>query len=412
MFALIDCNNFFVSCERLFRPDLEKKAVVVLSNNDGCAISRSDEAKELGIKMGEPYFKFSARKNVTIFSSNFTLYGDLSWRVMSIIREAWPEIEVYSIDECFIDLSSMQANLHDSFCTKLQKRILKTTGIPTTIGIGKTKTLAKLANFVAKRKLSLEVLNFNELAGWFDKINIGEVWGIGKSWQLALHKIKIYNITDFMKAEPSFIKKSFSVVMQRIYYELKGLSCLELEEITPKQMIMSSRSFSNMQPDLLGLEEATSSFLVNAWRKLRQGKQLTQHVTVFIKSNKHRCDLGQYSNFCSMKLIHPSDDLIELTKIAKQLLRKIYKKGFLYKKAGISLEGLIPNRIRQADLLNETSNSEKQQKINDVMEKINNTYGNNSVFLATNGIKPSWQGKKQMISPRYTTNWNELAWVK
>ncbi|KTD14385.1 UmuC [Legionella israelensis] len=355
MFALIDCNNFYASCERLFRPDLRDKPIVVLSNNDGCAIARSNEAKALGIKMGDPYFQIKdlcTKHQVQVFSSNYTLYGDLSQRVMSVIQNSWPEVEIYSIDEAFLHLKHLPEHQHTAFCEQLQKTILKVVGIPTSIGIGKTKTLAKLANHIAKKRLKIPVFNIHSFSDWLDKIDVEDIWGVGRRWSSKLRSMGIQTAGDLSRAHPALIKKRFNVVLQRTLYELRGLACLELEEIEPKQSIVSSKSFGIMQTDYHQLAEAISAHVASAWGKLRQQHLVAQYLSVFVLSNKHRKDLDQYSNSLGFKLINPSDDIRQLTKCAKFCLKRIYKPGVYYKKAGVLLDGLIPKEPRQIDLFN------------------------------------------------------------
>jgi len=252
MYALIDCNNFYASCERLFRPDLVNSPIVVLSNNDGCVIARSNEAKELGIPMGAPYFQIKALTNkhkISVFSSNYTLYGDMSGRVMSIIQEAWPEVEIYSIDEAFVDLTTLPVLQHNDFCIQLQKKILQCTGIPTSIGIGPTKTLAKLANNICKKKLKVPVFNVTHALEWLKEIEISDVWGIGRQWTTKLISQGIYTAHDLAAQDVHLLRKKFSVVMMRTAMELQGIPCAGLEVPKPKQNIISSRSFGEMQSD-------------------------------------------------------------------------------------------------------------------------------------------------------------------
>ena len=241
MFALIDCNNFYASCERLFRPDLRYQPIVVLSNNDGCVIARSNEAKSLGIAMGEPYFKIKALCNqhrVHVFSSNYSFYGDMSFRVMSIVEDSWADVEIYSIDEAFLDLSNMPRTKQKAFCHDLQKRVLKETGIPTSVGIGPTKTLAKLANHIAKKVLKIPVVNISDKLDWLEKVDVSEVWGVGRKWHKKLVQKGIYTAADLAKANPKLIKDSFNVMLMRTAMELKGTPCSKNEEMAKKQSIM------------------------------------------------------------------------------------------------------------------------------------------------------------------------------
>ncbi len=263
MYALIDCNNFYASCERLFRPDLADKPIIILSNNDGCVIARSNEAKALGFKMGDPYFQVRGlckQHQVHVFSSNYTLYGDLSHRVMTVILESWTDVEVYSIDEAFIDLSTLATNLHDSFCEHLQKTILKVTGIPTSIGIGPTKTLAKIANHICKKELKIPVFNVTNQREWLKKIAVGDVWGIGRQWNKKLVNQGIYTANDLAQMNTHLLKKQFNVVMMRTAMELQGIACAGLEEEEPKQSIMSSKSFGEMRCGLEMGKDACFSY--------------------------------------------------------------------------------------------------------------------------------------------------------
>jgi len=419
MFALIDCNNFYASCERLFRPDLYHKPIIVLSNNDGCVIARSAEAKALGIKMGEPYFKIKGlcrQHKVAVFSSNYTLYGDLSKRVISTIHEQWPEeeIEIYSIDEAFINLTRLPTQQQTSFCEQLQRHILKNTGIPTSIGLGKTKTLAKIANYIAKKQLQIPVVNFHDLPNWLDKITIEQVWGVGRKWALKLKTLGIQTAGDLARANPVLIKKRFNVILQRTAYELNGVPCLELEEVEPKQSIVSSKSFGNLQTDFNTLAEALSSHVARAWDKMRQQKLLAQYLSVFILSNTYRKDLPQYSNTIGFKLINPSDDLRQLTKCAKFCLKKIYKPEIHYKKVGVLLDGLIPKTPKQIDLFNPIANHfcQQSEQLMSLIENINDRFGRSTVRLASEGYAKPWTMKRTMKSPSYTTNWYELPIVR
>ncbi len=417
MYALIDCNNFYVSCERLFRPDLLHRPVIVLSNNDGCAVARSNEAKALGIKMGDPYFKIQSlcrQHKVEVFSSNYTLYHDLSQRVMSLLHQQWPEVEIYSIDEAFLNLRGLPETQITDFCQKLQAMILKHTGIPTSIGIATTKTLAKIANYIAKRKLNIPVVNLNLLPGWLDKIPIDEVWGVGRRWSIKLQAMGIYNAADLAKANPQLIKKRFNVILQRTAYELAGYSCLPLEEVKPKQSIIASRSFGQMQNQFAPLAEALSSHVAHAWEKLRRQESVAQYLSVFIYSNGHRSDLPQYNKQIGFKFITPSDDLRQLTRCARYCLKKIYKSGIFYKKAGIILDGIIPKTARQIDLFQQIPEDfeNKTEKLMCLIQQINQRYGSKTLHLAAEGRQQDWAMRRQMISPHYTTRWSDLPVVK
>lgn len=416
MFALIDCNNFYASCERLFRPDLKTTPIIVLSNNDGCAVARSNEAKALGIKMGEPFFKIKAlcqENQVAVFSSNYTLYGDISARVMSIIEQAWPETEIYSIDEAFLDLSRMPSRQTHRFCEKLQQKILKDTSIPTSIGIGETKTLAKVANHIAKKKLKIPVFDISQQSQWLREIPINDIWGVGRRLTLKLVNMGINNASDLAESNHSLIRQKFNVVLERTALELRGISCLALEETTPKKSLISSKSFGTMQTDLKDLEQAISSHVARAWEKMRAQKLMTSYLGVFIYSNRFRDDLAQYSNSIGFKLLTPSDDLRHLTHFAKQCLKQIYKKDIQYKKAGVLFDGLLPRHNQQADLFHTIDKEVATQsdKLMQTIEQINGRFGRSMLRLAAEGHYKPWSMRRELKSPNYTTQWNELPTV-
>lgn len=416
MFALIDCNNFYASCERLFRPDLQNKPIIVLSNNDGCVIARSNEAKDCGVAMGEPYFNVKAlckKYNIHVFSSNYTLYGDLSNRVMSVIAANWPCFEIYSIDEAFLDLTTLPSHLQTSFCLELQKLILKQTGIPTSIGIGKTKTLAKIANHIAKKNLKIPVFNVHGQPKWLDKIVIDDVWGVGRRLAEKLIPLGIYTAGDLARADVSLIRKRFSVVLQRTAYELRGMPCLELNDVVLKQSIVSSKSFGNLQTDFNALNSAISSHVARAWEKMRSQGLVAQYLSVFVRSNRFRDDLQQYNNNSGFKLITPSDDLRHLTHCAKLCLKHIYKENIHYKKVGVMLDGLILKNPMQLDLFDAIPDTQLQEteSVMTVIEQINNRFGRSTVRLAAEGYSKPWSMKRQLKSPSYTTQWSELPVV-
>ncbi|MGL6029832.1 MAG: Y-family DNA polymerase [Legionella sp.] len=415
MFALIDCNNFYASCERLFRPDLIDKPIVVLSNNDGCVIARSNESKALGIAMGEPYFKIKAlckQHAVHAFSSNYTLYGDLSHRVMMTIEALWPHVEVYSIDEAFLDLSTMPKHQLESFCIALQKKILKDTGIPTSIGIGKTKTLAKAANHLCKRVLKVPVYCLSD-SSVLKQVEVNDVWGVGRQWAKKLISQGIYTAYDLMQADAHQIKKRFNVVLMRTAMELQGIACESLEEAEPKQSIMSSKSFGEMQNQLTSVAQSISSHCARAVEKLRAQQLVAQRMYVFVHTNRHRQDLAQHFQSIQVNFINPTDDVRLITKMAKRCLRQIFKSGYWYKKAGVCLEDLIPKTTRQLDLFHPISDErlEKTEQLMGVFDAINQKYGRHTLRLAAEGYSKPWAMRAQMKSPAYTTRWSELPKV-
>lgn len=416
MYALIDCNNFYASCERLFRPDLIAKPIVILSNNDGCVIARSNEAKALGIKMGEPFFQIKAlckQHKIHVFSSNYALYGDLSYRVMSVIQDAWPEVEIYSIDEAFLNLSSLPGHLQEIFCVQLQKKILKITGIPTSIGIGPTKTLAKIANHLCKKELKIPVFNVAAQREWLKKISVGDVWGIGRQWHKKLVQYGIYTAYDLAQMNIQTLRKLFNVVLMHTAMELQGISCVGLEEAQPSQSILSSKSFGEMQSDFESLAQALSSHCRRAWEKLRRQGLVAQAIDVFVQTNRFREDLPQYCKRIQFRLVDPTDDLSQLTKIAKLCLNKLYRTGYQYKKIGVCLENLVAKNPRQLVLFEQLSNEvlNKKEQLMQVFEKINQKYGQQTIQLAAEGYIRPWKMRALLKSPAYTTRWTDLPVV-
>lgn len=416
MYALIDCNNFFVSCERLFRPDLHNKPVIILSNNDGAIISRSNEAKALGIKMGEPFFRvknFCKQYNIHTFSSNYTLYRDLSQRIMAIIEEAWDKVEIYSIDEAFLDLNTMPVHLRESFCIELQKKILKCIGIPTSIGMGQTKTLAKVANYLCKKELKVPIFNISGQLHWLKNINVGDVWGIGRQWHKKLVQQGIDTAHDLAIMNPHLLRKQYNVVMMRTAMELQGISCSALVEAEPKQSILSSRSFGVMQTEFDSLAQAVSAHCANVYEKLRQQHSLTQAIYVFVKTNRFREDLAQYNQSAAISLAIPTDDLRLITNHAKECLRKIYKTGFQYKKAGVCLGELTSKDHHQLDIFHQPNErTEKTEQVMAILDTINLKYGRHTIKLAAEGYSKTWAMKSDLKSPAYTTKWSDLPVVK
>ncbi len=418
MYALIDCNNFYASCERVFRPDLRDKAIVVLSNNDGCVIARSNEAKALGLSMGEPYFKIKAfcmQHQVQVFSSNYVLYGDLSQRVMRVIEEAWTDVEQYSIDEAFLDLKSMPSHARTAFCHALQKQILKSTGIPTSVGIGKTKTLAKIANHVCKKELKIPVFDIMSQLDWLGRIEVGDVWGVGRQWCKKLRACGINTAADLAAINPQALQKQFNITLMRTAMELSGSPCCVFNEITPRQSIVSSKSFGEMQTDFDSLAQAISSHAASAYEKLRHHHLFVQRLSVFVSTNQFRRDLPQYDNKILFKLIHPTDDIRLITRIAKQCLKKIYKSGFHYKKVGVCFEELVGKNHQQLDLFNQpTAESlHKKDQLMSLFDEINQKFGRHTIKLAAAGVvERSWEMCSDMLSPRYTTQWSDLPIIK
>lgn len=417
--ALIDVNNFYASCERVFNPKLEGKPLVVLSNNDGCAIARSAKAKELGIKMGEPWFKLreSAKQyGIVAVSSNYALYADMSNRVMSIISQFAPTQEIYSIDESFLDLTGITQN-HVTLAQTMRGRIKQWTGLPVCVGVGASKTLAKLANHIAKKRPQFNgVCNLNDfnedgLNGLLGSIEVGEVWGIGRQLNIRLQNLGIKTVLDLKKADPEYLRQQFSVVVEKTNRELNGISCLELEDVAPnKKEIMSSRSFGYKVRDLQSLQEAVTLYISTAAEKLRAQDSIAGAVTVYIRTSPFG-DGAKYANSMTIPLPSPSNDSIQFVKTALWILKRIYKPGYDYQKAGVMLTNLSSAKAQQIDLFvpNLTNQS---SKLMSVMDAVNNKMGKSMLRIAAQGFNAPWKMKQENKSPCYTTDWNALICVK
>ncbi|MDP3664115.1 MAG: Y-family DNA polymerase [Nitrosomonas sp.] len=420
--ALIDVNNFYVSCERVFNPRLEDKPVVVLSNNDGCAVARSNEVKALGVKTGQPWFQLEdlAKKHgIIAYSSNYTLYADMSNRFMSILAVFSPNQEIYSIDECFLDLTGFRTKSLTHYGQQIRQRIKQWTGLPVCVGIGSTKTLAKLANHIAKKNLEFRgVCDLNAMSSqqqdeWFSKIEVGEIWGIGRRLAPKLQEIGIKTVLDLKTASTSQLRARFSVVMEKTIREINGTACIELEEINPpKNQIVSSRSFGMPVSDLASLEESVSLYISRAAEKLRRQQSFAGSVHVNIRTSPFNEKEPYYANSMTIALPRQTDDTRILTKVALWGLRRIYRRGYRYQKAGVMLSELVPRQYRQLDLFGTISAADNQSsKLMSVMDQINARMGRGTLKLASEGFKQPWKMKLGNKSPNYTTNWDELICV-
>ena len=415
MIALVDCNNFYASCERVFQPKLEHKPIVVLSNNDGCVIARSNEAKALGIKMGAPAFKMKSifdRNGVHVFSSNFALYGDLSNRVMSILAEGVPAIEIYSIDEAFLDLDGIIKPRQ--FSIDLRNKVRKWTGIPVSVGIAPTKTLAKVANHIAKKykKEGVFVMKhsktINEVLKHFP---IDELWGVGRQYAQFLKERGFYTAYDLANGNESWIKRNMTVNGLRMVKELKGLPCYALEcESSRKKNICTSRSFGMDVKELHELREAVASYAATCAMKLRKEKSLASSIYVFIKTNPFKDGAKQYNASQKFILTEPTNDSMEITKVALNVLRKLYKKGFNYKKAGVIVGDIVPDYSRQLSFFHQ-QDVLKRQRVMHSLDYINTSMGRNKVRLAIQGFDRKWRLKQEKLSPCYTTRFTDMLEV-
>lgn len=420
--ALVDVNNFYVSCERVFNPKLQGMPVVVLSNNDGCAVARSAEVKALGIKMAEPWFKLkdmASKHGIIALSSNYALYADMSNRVMQVLREFTPRQEVYSIDESFLDMAGMPGDLTQT-ARVIRQRINKWVGVPVCVGLASTKTLAKLANHCAKKGLAGNdgVCNFvsmstGEINDVLSRIEVGEVWGIGRKLNARLQAGGIFTVQQLRDFDVTRLRNRFGVVMERTVRELRGQSCLELVDVSPdKQQIISSRSFGKYVTNLGELEEAVSSYMACAAEKLRRQDSVAQTVYVYIQTNHHKQNEPHYSPGLMMGLPHASNDTRELTEAALVCLRRIYQEGYRFQKAGVMLSDIAPAGIGQGDLFTKQSTVTVNSKLMATLDEINHRLGKGLVKLASEGIGQAWKMKTGNRTPAYTTQWSELPIVR
>jgi len=416
--ALVDCNSFYVSCERLFNPSINKKPVVVLSSNDGCVISRSTEAKTLGIKMSEPYFKVKKivkENDVRIFSTNFALYGDISRRVMKTLRQFSPQMEIYSIDEAFLNLSSVKNENLLEHAYKIRKTILKWTGIPTSIGVASTKTLSKAANYIAKKEKSgvIDLINSKKTDELLSEIKINDVWGVGKQLTKFYIKNGINTAYDLKKTHNGWVKKNTNVFGSRTAMELRGFPCISLEPQEEKRKnCCVSRSFGRKVTKLEELSEAVTTHCLNAAEKIRLNKQTVKKITVFIRTSPFQIGNNYYANSKDVDLPIRTNDSIMLIKQALIALKSIYKKGYRYQKTGIIFSNLKDSDIYKKNLFSEINNDEKRIKLMQAIDHTNTRYGRNSLSIAQAGLKKKWNVKKQHASKIDTSCFNFLPTVK
>jgi DNA polymerase V len=408
MFALVDANSFYCSCERVFNPTLREKPVVVLSNNDGCIVALTPEAKALGIKMGEPYFQQQAaleKNHVHVFSSNYALYGDMSRRVMQVVARFAPAFEIYSIDECFLQVDGI-TDL-EGFGRAVRSAVLKETGIPCGVGIGSTKTLAKVANRVAKKTGGLMVLT--QPSPTLAALPLDGIWGIAGRLSKRLETLGLKTALDLARADRRVIRSKFGVVMERIILELNGISCLSLEEVSPdKKNICCSRSFGHPIDSLDELAEAIAFFAARGAEKLRRQKLAASSVHTFLLTNVHRPDRPQYSPSACRELLTPTSFTPELVAEADKVLRRIYRPGFLFVKAGILLTGLVSEDSNVQLHLFRALPREKQRSLMKAVDRLNNQYGRNVVRSGTMGIGARWDMMRSKMSPGFTTSFHDI----
>ncbi|QZA82269.1 Y-family DNA polymerase [Deefgea piscis] len=421
MIALVDVNNFYVSCQRVFEPKLIGKPVVVLSNNDGCVVARSAEVKALGIKMGAPWHQlreFAEQEGIIARSSNYALYADMSHRVMTILNRFSPNQEIYSIDECFLSFDGLPQD-HTELGQEIRRTVLQWTGLPVCVGIAPTKTLAKLANHTAKKQAP-----FNSVCEWFklspgqqdaqmQSLAASEVWGIGRKISERMALEGIHTIADLRAANADQIRQRYSIVVQRTVHELRGIPSIELEESTPdKQQILCSRSFGQTIYTEQELGQAISTYIARAAEKLRKQGSVAGSLAVFIRTNPFRPKDPQYSQHILVPLTQASDDTLLLTRAALWVLKRIYRTGFAYAKAGVMLCDLQPRTAVQGHLFLQTADPIKRAALNKVMDDINRQWGRGSIRVASAGFNHGWKMRQNRESLHWTTRWAEIPIVK
>lgn len=419
IFALIDCNNFYVSCERVFNPRLQNVPVAVLSNNDGCIVSRSNEIKALKIPMGAPGFKYEEliqKHKGVMLSSNYALYGDMSVRVMQALEKFAPEIEIYSIDEAFLRLTGMQEKDWEAWGHDLKAKVYKWTGIPVSIGISKTKTLAKIANHHAKRhsgfKGALCLLDEERIAEALKRTKVGDIWGIGPQYEKFLKKQGIETAWELRNAEEKFIDHYMTVVGHKTLLELRGYSCIEMDELPAnKKSIVTSRSFGRQISELEELEEAVSTYVTRSAEKLRAQGSVAGNMTVFLNTNRFK-EGPQYNNSASESFLPPTAYTPLMIKEALKLLKQIYLPGFSFKKAGVMLTDLSDAEDQQLNILDKSYLDDSRNELMQAIDHLNKHLGRDTVYYASSGKDRSWHMKRARLSPRYTTDWKDLPKVK
>jgi DNA polymerase V len=418
MFALVDCNNFFASCERVFRPDLNHKPIAVLSNNDGCVIARSNEVKALGVPMGAPAFKYKhlfEQHQIHVFSSNYALYGDMSSRVMRLLAEYTPDLEIYSIDEAFLKLDGFEHFDLQTYGVAIKKRVDKGTGIPISVGIAPTKSLAKVANRIAKKFpektkgvyiIETETQRLKALK-W---LKIEDVWGIGRRYAKKLNYFGIRTAYDFTLQSDDWVKRNFSIVGLRLKKDLLGEPVIELEHVATKKSIATTRSFDYTYSDLKTISERVSTFAVSCAEKLRQQQTACTTILVFLQTNRHKANITQYNPQIVVKMPYPSNSSIDIVKFAIKGLKQIYRPNFQYKKAGVVVMNIVPEQNRQLNLFH--SPNPKHQKLMKAVDQLNQTIGYQKVKLACQDLGRTWKMRQEKLSPRYTTQLNEVIKIK
>lgn len=421
MFALVDVNSFYASCETIFRPDLQGRPVVVLSNNDGCIIARSAEAKKLGIKMGDPYFKckdYFRQQGVVCFSSNYELYADMSNRVMTTLEEMCPRVEIYSIDEAFCDLTGVRnCRVLEEFGRELKDTVYRNTRLPVGVGIAQTKTLAKLANHAAKTWKAtggvVDLSNVERQRKLMALLPVDEVWGVGRRISKKLEAMGIKTVLQLADTDIRFIRKHFNVVLERTVRELRGEPCLGLEEFAPvKQEIVCSRSFGERITDYHEMRQAICLYASRAAEKLRGEHQYCRFISAFVKTSPFALNEPYYGNSTSVKLLTPTQDSRDIITAATKCLDAIWRDGHRYQKAGVMLGDFYSQGVAQLNLFDDNAPRQNSEKLMEVLDHLNAKDGRGTLYFAGQGIQSAWQMKREMLSPRYTTRFSDLPVVR
>ncbi|RMA07844.1 Y-family DNA polymerase [Klebsiella pneumoniae] len=421
MFALCDVNSFYASCETVFRPDLKGRPVVVLSNNDGCVIARSPEAKPF-VKMGEPYFKqkdMFRRHGIIAFSSNYELYADMSNRVMTTLEELSPRCEIYSIDEAFCDLTGVR-NCRDltDFGREIRETVLRRTHLTVGVGIAQTKTLAKLANHAAKQWQRqtggvVDLSNLERQRKLMALLPVDEVWGVGRRISKKLEAMGIKTVLQLADTDIRFIRKHFNVVLERSVRELRGEPCLGLEEFAPvKQEIVCSRSFGGRITEYHEMRQAICSYASRAAEKLRGEHQYCRFISAFVKTSPFALNEPYYGNSASVKLLTPTQDSRDIITAATKCLDAIWRDGHRYQKAGVMLGDFYSQGVAQLNLFDDNAPRKNSEKLMEVLDHLNAKDGRGTLYFAGQGIQTAWQMKREMLSPRYTTRIQDVLVVK
>ena len=413
MIALVDCNNFYASCERLFKPEYIGRPVVVLSNNDGCVIARSNEAKDLGIKMGAVFYMMEeeiTKHNIVVFSSNYTLYGDMSARVMTNLARFSPDVEVYSIDECFLGLSGFP-NL-EAYAHEIRNAIIQNTGIPVSVGIAPSKTLAKLANKLCKRTGGVCVLDTDEkITEALQDYEVGDLWGIGRAYADKLNELGIFTAADLRNQPIGFVKDRLTIQGVRMWNELWGRSCIPLSDVVErKKGLCTSRAFSKMTSDYDVLVEATASYANRLSLKLRQDKSCATVLSIRLLTNRFKTEIQQFNPSISIPLTHPVNNTHDIVKAALAGLKTIYRKGYIFQKVEVMATGLIPETEVQLNMFSKW-NGPLNDKLSKVMDQINKHYGTGTLRIAAEGKEQKWAMRRKFLSKAYTTKWADIIKV-